>query len=46
MVNTDGALAPQALLAVTLNTPPPAPGIATMLVVVEVPDQPPGNVHV
>lgn len=39
-------LLPQALLAVTVIVPGPVPCVACILVVVDVPDQPPGNVHV
>lgn len=38
--------APQALFAVTCIVVPVVPGVAVMLVVVELPDQPPGKVHV
>jgi hypothetical protein len=38
--------APQALLAITLTLPAVALGVAEILVVVEVPVQPPGKVHV
>jgi hypothetical protein len=37
---------PQALLAVTVTLPAVALGVAEILVVVEVPVQPPGNVQV
>ena len=41
-----GALAPQALFAVTEIVPPAAPTVAETEFVVDVPLQPPGNVHV
>ena len=44
--NVRAALAPQELLAVTEIVPPFAPTVVFMLLVVEVPDQPLGNVHV
>ena len=37
---------PQLLFAVTVIAPPVVPAVAVMLAEVEVPDHPPGNVHV
>lgn len=44
--NVRGAEEPQALLAVTVIVPLLALATAAIEVVVEVPDHPPGNVHV
>lgn len=42
----DAAELPQALLAATVMLPPVEPAITVMLLVVLVPDHPPGNVQV
>lgn len=37
---------PQPLFALTVTIPPDEPAVAEILVLVDVPDHPPGNVHV